>query len=107
MNYDKMLEERKKAIEKRYETDIVYKSLVDNYIKSSVLFEKNKIDNDEYVKNLNALASYENDIAHKQRLELMKYINFTVEDLTKMFEEGIFDEKTISKMLKIKFDKGE
>ena len=34
MNYDKMLEERRKAIEKRYETDIVYKALVNNYIKS-------------------------------------------------------------------------
>ena len=45
MNYDKMLEERRKAIEKRYETDIVYKALVNNYIKSSVLFEKKKIDN--------------------------------------------------------------
>lgn len=94
MLLESAIEKRRKEIDELYEKDIVYRVLVDNYIKSS---------NENLSKNLNALATYENALVDKNRLEIIKKINFTDEDIAEFFKQGIFDYKTVDKMIKIKF----
>ncbi len=110
MDYDKMLEKAIKNSEKLYNEDLVYKTLVDNYSKASIEYNKNqlkaknneKVDSSKVSEAINALAKYTDDLHRKSVLEFVKYINLTNEDIRDMMCEGILDSNVIKKILKFK-----
>ena len=81
MNYDKMLEEARKNSEKLYNEDIVYKTLVDNYIQASIECDKKQlktkkgeeVDSSKVSEAINALAKYKDELHRKCVLEFVKY----------------------------------
>ena len=98
-----------------YETDIIYKELVDNYVRASIKLDKaritrkDRIDNltieelsNNLTKSLNALARYRDYLRHKDLVKFIKIIDFTVEDLAVMFEKRIIPAKILSDMIKFK-----
>lgn len=110
MNYDKMLEEARKSSEKLYNEDIVYKTLVDNYVQVSIEYDikqlkakKNeKVDSSKVSEAINALAKYKDELHRKYVLEFVEYIDLTKEDIRDMICEGILDSNVIEKILKFK-----
>ena len=110
MNYDKMLEDARQSSEKLYSEDIVYKTLVDNYIQASIECDKKqlkakkneKVDSSKVSEAINALAKYKDELHRKSVLEFVEYINLTNEDIRDMMCEGILDSKIIEKILKFK-----
>lgn len=107
MNKDKLYENRMKEIDYYYKKDIVYKSLVDNYIMSSIRYDSGKASMEEYINAFNGLACYEEKMTDNARLEIVKSINFTNEDIAEMFKHGIFSTITLNKMFEIKYSRGE
>lgn len=110
MNYEQMLEEARKSSDKLYSSDIVYKTLVDNYIQASVECDKKqlkakkneKIDTSKVSEAINALAKYKDELHRKYVLKFVEYINISNEDIRDMLCEGIIDYKTMEKILKFK-----
>lgn len=110
MNYDEMLNEARKSSEKLYNDDIVYKTLVDNYIQASIEYDKKQlkakknenVDSSKVSEAINALAKYKDELHRKNVLALVEYINLTNEDIRDMMCEGILDSKVIEKILKFK-----
>lgn len=110
MNYDEMLNEARKSSEKLYNDDIVYKTLVDNYIQTSIEYDKKqlkankneKVDSSKVSEAINALAKYKDELHRKYVLEFVEYINISKEDFRDMLCEGIIDYKTMEKILKFK-----
>ena len=85
-----------------YKKDIVYKSLVDNYCKVSILKDKGKATNQEYVSTLNALAKYRQKLHNDNILAFFKELNLTNEDLRDLALEGVLNGETIKNILKFK-----
>ena len=91
-------------IDELYESDITYKTLVDNYARASIKYAK-KMNNEtskELSDSLNALANYKRQLRHNNLSFLMKEINFTNDDLVEMFENRIISSQTLSEMIKHK-----
>ena len=96
-----------------YEEDIIYKSLVDNYIKESIKYEKKlasskkgeSVDCSEYVKAANAIHTYTEELIDKKVLEIVKSVNITNEDLRDMIRQNIIPTSIVAKMFKFKFRK--
>lgn len=107
MNYDKMLEYARKNSEKLYNDDIVYKTLVDNYIQASMEYVKKskkneKADSSKISESINAISKYKDELHKKWILEFVEYINLTNEDIRDMIYQGILDSKVIKEILKFK-----
>lgn len=92
MNKD-LIEEAQKNSEKLYNTDIVYKTLVDNYVKSN---------DDNRSQSINALATYTNELHKEYILNFVKSLNITNEDIRDMIYNHLIDAETIEKILKFK-----
>lgn len=110
MDFDKILNDARKSSEVLYNEDIVYKTLVDNYIQASIDYDKKqskakkneKIDSSRVSESINALAKYK-DVLHKKNvLAFVEYINLTNEDIRDMMCNGILDSKVIIAILKFK-----
>ena len=86
-------EEAQKNADELYKNDIIYKTLVDNYVKSN---------DDNRSQSINALSSYTNELHKKYILDFVKSLNITNEDLRDMIYNNIIDAKTIEKILKFK-----
>lgn len=107
--HDKQLEERRKEIKELYDKDVVYKSLVDNYINASKNYEKafNKaskkdkenVDSTEYTKAANVLHIYENNKVKEGLQNLMSSLNITPIDLADMFYNHIIPTKVMVDMI--------
>ena len=88
--------ELQKSSNELYEKDLVYRALVDNYVKSGMTGNSNA---------LNALATYTNELQDKSRLEFFKQLDFTYEDLANMSKEKVISNQTILDMIKWKYKK--
>lgn len=88
-----LIEQAQKNSEELYNSDIVYKTLVDNYVKSN---------DDNRSQAINALASYTNELHKEYILQFVKSLNITNEDIRDMIYNKIIDIKTITKILKFK-----
>lgn len=94
MKEHKMLMERnKKDSDELYRKDIVYKSLVDNYINSN---DSNRAEC------INALATYTNRLQDNARYEFVKSLNITEEDLCEMFKKQVISNDMMLKIIKFK-----
>ena len=90
-----------------YEKDLVYQSLVDNYIKASIEYDKKQmkarknesIDCSEMVKHLNALYKYEEKIKDEQCLNFVKSLKITDDDISQMIRKGVLDYDIIKEIL--------
>lgn len=110
MNYDEMLNEARKSNEKLYNDDIVYKTLVDNYIQASIEYDEKqlkakkneKIDSSKVSEAINALAKYKDKLHREFVLNFVKEINLTNEDIRDMICDGILDNKILKNILKFK-----
>ena len=110
MNYDEMLNEARKSSEKLYNEDIVYKTLVDNYIKASIEYDKKQlkakkneeIDSSKVSEAINALAKYKDELHREYVLNFVKEINLTNEDIRDMICDGILNSKILKDILKFK-----
>lgn len=92
MNKD-LIEQAQKNSEELYNSDIIYKTLVDNYVKSN---------DDNRSQAINSLASYTNKL-HKERiLDLVKSLNITNEDIADIIYNNLIDTETLTKILKYK-----
>ena len=108
MEYIRNLEEIRKSHQKLYEEDIVYKTLVDNYIKASIEVDvkrtrkKEIIDTSKVSEAINALAKYKEELNKKNALAFVEYLNITKEDLRDMIIEQIIPTEIVLKMCKFK-----
>lgn len=110
MNYDEMLNEARKSNERLYNDDIVYKTLVDNYIQASIAYDKKqlkakkneKIDSSKVSEAINALAKYKDELHREYVLNFVKKINLTNEDIRDMICDGILNSKILKDILKFK-----
>ncbi len=110
MNYDEMLNEARKSNEKLYNDDIVYKTLVDDYIQASIEYDEKqlkakkneKIDSSKVSEAINALAKYKDKLHREFVLKFVKEINLTNEDIRDMICDGILDNKILKNILKFK-----
>ena len=93
MNKEYLWEEAQKNSAKLYNTDIVYKTLVDNYVKSN---------DDNRSQSINALATYTNELHREYILDLVKSLNITNEDIRDMLYNNLIDIKTLKNILKFK-----
>lgn len=93
MNKEYLWEEAQKNSAKLYNTDIVYKTLVDNYVKSN---------DDNRSQSINALATYTNELHKEYILDLVKSLNITNEDIRDMLYNNLIDIKTLKNIFKFK-----
>lgn len=108
MNYK--LENAQKYKDELYDKDIVYKELVDNYIRASIEYDKNRlkvknkqaVDTSEISNSINALSKYTEDLKRKNLLSIVQKINITNEDIRDMIYEGIISAKTLKEILEFK-----
>ena len=104
------IKEVQQSHQKLYEEDIIYKTLVDNYIKASIECDKKKsqakknetIDTSKVSEAINALAKYKDEITNKNALAFVEYLNITNEDLRDMIRQGIIPTKIVLEMCKFK-----
>ena len=110
MVYIDDLDEVRKSHNDLYNDDIVYKTLVDNYIKASIEVDKKKsrtkenefVDTSKVSEAINALAKYKDEITNKNALAFVEYLNITNEDLRDMIRQGIIPVEIVLKMCKFK-----
>lgn len=91
---DEYLEKVRSEKDELYKTDLVYRLLVDNYVKSGFTGSSDS---------LNALATYTTKLQDNARLEFFKQLDFTYEDLANMFKERVISKKTILDMIEWKY----
>lgn len=91
---DEYLEKAQNEKDELYETDLVYRALVDNYVKSGFTDKSDS---------LNALATYTTKLQDNSRLEFFKQLDFTYEDLANMFKERVISNQTVLDMIKWKY----
>lgn len=94
--FTKKLLETQKTSDELYEKDLVYRALVDNYVKSGMSGNPDA---------LNALATYTNELQDKSRLEFFKQLDFTYKDLANMSKEKVISNQTILDMIEWKYKK--
>ena len=94
---DEKIKEFQEASDKLYESDIVYKTLVDNYCKYSIDSNSEKM-----AESINALAKYKEKLHYENVLALFKELNLTNEDLRDMAVQGILDGEVLKKIFKFK-----
>lgn len=87
-----------------YKEDIVYKTLVDNYVKASIDYEKDKLKNKEANMNkvgqsINALSKYTDQLIRNNFIELFKNINLTSDDIADLMIKGIINKQTFENIL--------
>ena len=95
---------------KYHNDDIVYKTLVDNYIQASIEYDKKqlkakkneKVDSSKVSEAINALAKYKDELHRKYVLNCVKEINITDEDIRDMICDGILNGKILKDILKFK-----
>ena len=110
MDYKTMIEEAQKDNDKLYNEDIIYKTLVDNYIQASIEYDKKQvkakknenIDSSKVSEAINALARYKDGLHKKFVLGFVKELDITDEDIRDMICENIIDTKTLKNILKFK-----
>ena len=98
------MERRVQESDELYKKDIVYKTLVDNYVKASVKYSKNnsKENSNKLSESLNALAKYKDKLHNEYVLNFVKFINLTNEDIRDLIVNGIINTDTLIKILKFK-----
>lgn len=98
MNREFMLKMAEEEHERLYKKDIIYKALVDDYIKASISNNKEEIS-----KSINALHFYKEKLIDDSTLRFVKELNITHEEFKCMLRQGIIGPETMINILKFKW----